>query len=328
MPEYKLGRFRGGFAVVWYEDKKRFRRELGTNDPRLAKTRFAEYVQRLEARKRPSDPTIAQIFSAYLADRTAEGRDSARISHAWSALSAHFGPLLPRHIDKGCCQRYAEARARSVLVGTIRTELTYLRAAVHFARREGYIDRAPPVWLPSKPPPRERYLTRDEADMLLASTVMPHVRLFIQIGLRTGARAAAILDLQWRQVDLVRRQIDFNPPGRVQTVKRRPVVPINETLLAALQDARKGALSEYVVEWSGQRVRSIKKGFARAAERAGLEGVSPHVLRHTAAVWMAEASVPMSVISQYLGHTDSRTTERVYARYSPDFLRGASNALA
>ena len=33
---------------------------------------------------------------------------------------------------------------------------------------------------------------------------------------------------------------------------------------------------------------------------------------------MAEAGVPMSVIAQYLGHSDSRLTERVYAQYSPE----------
>ena len=54
---------------------------------------------------------------------------------------------------------------------------------------------------------------------------------------------------------------------------------------------------------------------------------TPHMLRHSAAVWMAEAGQPMHVIAQYLGHTDSRITQRVYARFSPTLLRGASEAL-
>jgi hypothetical protein len=48
------------------------------------------------------------------------------------------------------------------------------------------------------------------------------------------------------------------------------------------------------------------------------------LLRHTAAVLMAENGVPMSEISQYLGHNSTETTERVYARYSPDYLRKAA----
>lgn len=51
------------------------------------------------------------------------------------------------------------------------------------------------------------------------------------------------------------------------------------------------------------------------------------VLRHTAGVYMAEAGVPMEEISQYLGHTSTKVTERVYARYSPEYLRNASNAI-
>jgi integrase len=51
------------------------------------------------------------------------------------------------------------------------------------------------------------------------------------------------------------------------------------------------------------------------------------LLRHTAAVLMAENGVPMSEISQYLGHNSTETTERVYARYSPDYLRKAAGVL-
>lgn len=35
----------------------------------------------------------------------------------------------------------------------------------------------------------------------------------------------------------------------------------------------------------------------------------------------------MEEIAQYLGHSDSRITSRVYARYSPDFLREAADLL-
>jgi len=55
--------------------------------------------------------------------------------------------------------------------------------------------------------------------------------------------------------------------------------------------------------------------------------VSPHVCRHSVAVWLAETGTPMHEIAQMLGHTDTATTYRVYARYSPDHLRGAADAL-
>jgi integrase len=54
---------------------------------------------------------------------------------------------------------------------------------------------------------------------------------------------------------------------------------------------------------------------------------SPHVLRHTAAVWMAEGGVSMSKIAQYLGHDNDKTTQRIYARFSPEFQKDAAAVL-
>jgi integrase len=43
---------------------------------------------------------------------------------------------------------------------------------------------------------------------------------------------------------------------------------------------------------------------------------------------MALAGVPMIEIARMLGHRDSRITERVYAKHSPDYLRRAVEALS
>ena len=115
----------------------------------------------------------------------------------------------------------------------------------------------------------------------------------------------------------------FNPRDRVQTSKYRATVPINAQIRTALSAAKEGALSEYVIEQGRGKVLSAKKGFAAACERSGIV-VTPHMLRHRAAVWMAEAGGPMPVIG---GHSDSRITERVYARFSPSFLASAAEAL-
>ena len=87
------------------------------------------------------------------------------------------------------------------------------------------------------PPPRVRWLTRSEAAALLrAANAEPkarfHLCLFILIGIYAGARRDAILGLCWTRnteggwVDLDLGRIDFNPVGRTQAKKRRPVIPI------------------------------------------------------------------------------------------------------
>lgn len=104
-------------------------------------------------------------------------------------------------------------------------------------------------------------------------------------------------------------------------------MPMLRTARAALQEARKGALSDNVIEWAGKPVKSVKRGLAAAAKRAGLQHVSPHMLRHSAAVHMAESGVAFEEISQFLGHSNPTITRQFYARFSPDFLRDAAAAL-
>jgi integrase len=96
--------------------------------------------------------------------------------------------------------------------------------------------------------------------------------------------------------------------------------------MPALQEAKAAALTEYIIEHNGKNLIDIKKGIAAASERSGIHA-HPHMFRHSAAVWMAEDRVPMSEIAAFLGHRDINVTIRVYARYNPDALRGASESL-
>jgi len=97
--------------------------------------------------------------------------------------------------------------------------------------------------------------------------------------------------------------------------------------MAALQEAKMGALTDFVVEWNGKPVKSIKTGLQAAGRRCGLPWVTAHIFRHSAASWMAEAGIGMDRIAAFLGHSDSRITSRVYAKFSPDYLRDAAEAL-
>ena len=238
---------------------------------------------------------------------------------------AGFMPLPPEAITVDHCRQHIERRRNEgISDGTIWTELGHLRTVLNWSEKRQLIDRAPYIERPPKSPPRDRYLTREEAQRLIQAADMPHIKLYMVLALTTAARNQAILDLTWNRVDFARGEIvlSTNAIG-----KRRATVPMNETSRTALEQAHVGRSTEYVIEWAGKKVGSVKKGFASAVARSGLEGVSPHVLRHTAAVWMAEAGVTMPEISQYLGHSNSRITEQVYARYSPDYLSTAAGAL-
>lgn len=254
-----------------------------------------------------------------------EGPDA--VADAWKRLETYFGDLLPQDVTRNVCRKYiADRHAAGAGDGTIHLELGYLRAALGFAKRQVHLVEVPYVPLPRKPAPRNHFLTKEDVRSLLTSCSSSHLRLFVILAVATGARAGALLDLTWDRVDLERRRLVLQDPDRPQTSKGRATVPINNMALEALRTAHYGALTPYVIEWGGHKVGSVKKGIAAASRRAGVD-CSPHVLRHTAAVWMAEAGIPMEEIAQFLGHSDVATTRRVYARYSPDFLQRAAGAL-
>lgn len=312
----RLGRYKGRWYAIWTEDGGTKRASLRTKDRQLAKQRLTDFVKRWNA---PGE-TIADIMQAYLRDKEHTAADSERLVNAWNRLESMFGSLLPHQISRQLCRVYSQSRPAST--GTIRRELGTLRAGLrwHDPQTRAVFELPPP------PPPRERHLSREEYERLVeAARRTPHVYLFVILALATAARATAMLDLTWNRIDLDRGIIRLGVGNRL---KGRATVPITDRARDALEEAREVALTPFVIEYGGKRVRKIRNAFQKAVARAGLgPDVTPHVLRHTAAVWMAEAGVPMAEIAQYLGHSSPDITYRVYARYSPSYLRGAAQAL-
>lgn len=324
MPAWRITRLRGGYALTYDRGGRRHRHTLATSDPReaqqLAPALYAELTK-------PEGRTVADLWKAYESEK--EGRAVLNtMKYTWKALEPSFGRRDGDGITLDDCRAYTRVRRRAGRSdGSIHTELGHLRTVLKWAEKRRLIPRAPDIDRPKKPAPKDRYLTKAEAQRILAKATLPHVRVCIHLMLATAARISAILDLTWDRVDMARRLVYLTNPDDKTPRKGRATVPINDTLFAALQRAKNEALSDYVVEWGGKQVLSIKRSIATAAREAGLEAVSPHVFRHTAAVWMAEAGVPLTEIAQYLGHSTPTITYRVYAKYSPDHLRGAARAL-
>jgi integrase len=272
---------------------------------------------------------VTDILHDYVVERGPKVAASDRIAYAVLALADFFEGNMVADVTPQTCGRYFSHRRRSA--GTIRRELGVLRAAINHAHRSGRITRPVAVELPERPPPRDRWLTRDEAARLLQAAMTPQARLylplFILIGLYTGRRKEAILSLRWSQVDLAAARIDFEVAGRNRTKKRRGKVPIPSRLLPHLLRARRrGSDLGYVLHINGRRIRDVKKGFEAACARARLTGVSPHTLRHTAATWLMQAGADLWEASGFLAMT-VETLERVYGHHHPDHMRRAADAI-
>lgn len=325
MRDYRIGRLKGRFVVMWNEpDGSRRRYRLAADTAKEAEREARDLI--LQTSAPTSGLTVAQIWEAYQVEM-GERRQAAKLAQTGRNVLPEMGHMTAEHICDDDCRAYiAKRRKAGRMDGTIRTELGCLRSALIWAQRQQLINRAPRIEMPQTPPPRERYLSRQEVSALIDAAIEPHIRLAILLMLTTAGRSGALFELTWNRVDLERRVIKLSS-NDIGPRKGRATVPINDTLAAALQTARQAALSDYVIEWGGRRVRSIKTGFNAAVLRAGIAHCTPHDLRRTAGRFMAEAGVPIEEIAQYLGHTNPNITRSTYSKFSPEYLRKAANAL-
>lgn len=329
MSEWRLTRLKGEFCVTWDERSPdgiivRRRWRLGTADPREAQARAEA---RYKALTRPLGTTVQALWDGYTREKV--GRSVVTtMEFTWKALQPIFGHLKGDEITLEDCRSYTKMRrAAKKSDGSIHTELGHLRTVLVWARDSKLITEAPKIERPSKPDPKDRYLTRDEVSKMMDGAKVPHIRLAVLLLISTGARAGAALDLTWDRVDFERGIIKLHNQFDQSKRKGRATVPMNNTLRAALHVAFKGRLSPYVVEWAGKKVGSIKKGIKAAAKAAELEEVSPHVFRHSAAVWLVEDGHSFEEVAQFLGHSDVKVTFKIYGRFSPTHLRSLADSL-
>jgi integrase len=262
------------------------------------------------------------MWAAYETDRIKEVSNTERFGYAWKALSPHFGHRLGKALTRDDCRTYAHARkAQGRSDSTIRSELGLLSACLKFSMK----DAAPKLWRPPASKPRAAHLTKEQFKAFLTHASAPHAYLFMVLAAATVARRAAILNAKWQDVSWERRQIDYRPAGRHSENKLRSIVPLNTHAFEALQEAHRASLTDYVIEHHGKPVKCVRRAFLLTSQRSGIK-CTPHMLRHSGCVWMAEANIPMEKISQYAGHSSVKETEKTYARFSPDYMRDAAEA--
>jgi integrase len=86
--------------------------------------------------------------------------------------------------------------------------------------------------------------------------------------------------------------------------------------------------------WRGEKVtrawtKSEQFRFMNAAcEKAKLEPLTFHELRHTYASFLVNAGVPLAYVAAQLGHSDTRMVEKHYGHLAPSALADAITKLA
>ena len=202
--------------------------------------------------------------------------------------------------------------------------------------------------LPKTTRSERRFLTRDEVFRLAdaaAEYPIPEIGgqyrvpllLLAFCGLRWGEAAG----LKVGRLDLLRRRVTVAETlsevgGHLvwATPKNHQVrsVPIPGFLVDQLAGVTAGKDPGELVftTWRGRPLRNLnfrRDVFDKAADDAGLHGLTPHELRHTAASLAVSAGANVKAVQRMLGHASAAMTLDVYSGLFDDDLDGVAERL-
>jgi integrase len=255
-----------------------------------------------------------------------------RNSQVVKKLKIFFGDMLLRDVSVSVISKYkAGCIEKEYSKDTILKELTVLRRVFSVSIQEWELCKENPVskvlrTLGKIDNKRVRYLSPEELQRLVVA-LPSWLRPVVTIARHTGLRRRNILELKWSEVDMGRKVIMIPKTKNGEAIG----IPLNQTAiktLSAVQRVRH-LHSPYVFCDSDGKPLSpfrVSMSFKRARERAKIENLRFHDLRHDFASGLVQSGVPIHTVKELLGHKDLRMTIR-YSHLSPENLRDAINVL-
>ena len=310
---------------VWWVDVlspggERIRQSTGTDSKALAQ----EFHDRLKAElwriaklgerpRRSWNEAVVRWLKEQSHKATIE---TDKIHFRW--LDRHLGGKDLAAISRNVLDRLTDAKlAEGVSNATVNRVLEVVRAVLRKCVNEWeWLDRVPSVRMLKEPTRRIRFLTRDEAQKLLAA-LPEHLADMVAFSLATGLRRANVTGLHWTEVDLERRIAWVHPD---QAKARRAIaVPLNAEAVLILRK-RVGKHPTHVFSFRGRPIFQVStKAWYAALEAAGIEDFRWHDLRHTWASWHVQQGTPLFAL-QELGGWESTSMVRRYAHMTAEHL--------
>ncbi len=217
--------------------------------------------------------------------------------------------------------QHRDDRLKEVSGGTVIRELAYLSSVINHARREWGVCCDNPIGKvrkPSQPKGRDRVLSKEEENRLLdalrpLNRRSPWMLPLVILAIETGMRRSELLALRWSDIDLSRRTATLhtskNGEGRIVPLSSRAA-----EVLHALPTSICGTVIP-------MHYFSVAAAFSRAVERAGIDHVRFHDLRHTAITRMADKLPNVIELSAVTGHKSLRMLQRYYHPQAEELAR-------
>ena len=282
----------------------------------------AFFTDRLMRQRQASPNTIVSYRDAF---RLLLGFAQQHLKKAPSKLSLADldAPFLGAFLDHLEKHRGITARSRNTRLAAIHSFFRY--AAFHQPEHSALIQRV--LSMPSKQYERTSiaFLTRPEIDTLLAAPDQGtwagrRDRTMLLVAVQTGLRVSELIGLECQDVVLNNgahvRCMGKGRKERCTPLRKEAVVALRNWLrerngqesAPLFPNARGGSLSRDGVEYLLAKHVAIARKKCSSLKK---KKVSPHVLRHSAAMDLLQHGVDRAVIALWLGH-ETLDTVQVY----------------
>ena len=233
-----------------------------------------------------------------------------------------FGEKPLTEITTEDIEAFRDARkAEGLSPVTVNHDLKLLRKMFNWGIRKRHIERTPfkigtePAITLQKETPRVWRFAAEEDEKKLLDVCDPHLKGVVIALLDTACRVGEILTLQWKNVNLERRELVIEAvKSKTRTTRMLPISTRLKGVLEMRQydpaGERLGPEAYVFGNEVGERMKSVREPWETAREAAGFTNLQLRDLRHEAGSRFDEAGVPTNYISKILGHTNLTTTSR------------------
>ena len=249
--------------------------------------------------------TIREMLERYLVEESTKkaysAADLSRSKPVLAALGAYHVHTLT-HADLA---DYKRTRLTLKSPQTVTHELNLLHRAYVIATTEWGVVLPKGVPRTARPPlPRGRgtRIRPNQIDLIVQSTGSEQLKNIVPLAVETAMRRSELLSIRWEDVDLDRRSIylDKTKNGLSRTV---PLSPRAVQVIQGMLQARTGPLFTLAAS-------SVTQAFQRAVERAGLDHVRFHDLRHEATSRLFERGLNVIEVARITGHVTLSMLDR------------------
>jgi site-specific recombinase XerD len=274
-----------------------------------------------------NEQTTPRQLQQYLAELALQGKPQTTIkSYGYDllAFSRFFESVSPEPFSAAAITPTDIRDYRAELLSTdgrklatINRRLAALRSFFSWAQAEGLVQESPVERIKGVQTQQQapKWIQRREAHRLLRAVERAGNKRDLAIAsilYYTGLRVRELTSLRLVDLELSERRgvltIRAGKGGKFR------LVPLNGEARAVLKDylaVRPHASDDHL--FLGQRgtgimPRMVEYLLAKYARLAGLEGVTPHTLRHTAAKGLLDAGVSLEKVASILGHQRLQTT--------------------